>query len=90
MKKLIALILALGIAVVAVGCSNVTVMDESDIHGKEERFSMFVEVERCLTWKIVYDSETKVMYAVSYGGHSYGAFTLLVNPDGSPKLWEGK
>ena len=41
---------------------------------------------------IVYDNDTKVMYYVStdngnYAGN-YGTMTLLVNADGSPKLYE--
>lgn len=31
----------------------------------------------------------KVMYAVSGGAYNNGTFTLLVNPDGTPMLWEG-
>lgn len=32
---------------------------------------------------------TKVMYAISDGAHNYGNFTLLVNADGTPMLYEG-
>lgn len=35
--------------------------------------------------KIVYDTETKVMYAVLCDR----AMTLLVDEDGKPKLWKG-
>jgi len=50
--------------------------------------SMFVEVETTTYWKVVYQKETKVMYAVSYGSSNCGAFTLLVDADGKPMLWE--
>lgn len=50
--------------------------------------SMFVCVETALHWEIVYHRETKVMYAVSLGAYNIGTFTLLVNPDGTPMLWE--
>lgn len=50
--------------------------------------SMFVCVERSMTWIVVYHKESKIMYAVSNGGKSYGIFTLLVNPDGTPMIWE--
>lgn len=40
------------------------------------------------TW-IVYDRETGVMYAMSYGGYSYGTMTVMVNPDGTPRVYEG-
>ena len=37
---------------------------------------------------IVYDNETKVMYAVSDGMYNSGNLTVLVNADGTPKLYE--
>lgn len=51
--------------------------------------SMFVIVERTQVWNVVYHKDTKVMYAVSGGAYNNGTFTLLVNPDGTPMLWEG-
>lgn len=59
---------------------------ESEV--KEDTPSMFVEVESNWNWKIVYHEETKVMYAISRGSYNNGNFTVLVNPDGSPMLWE--
>lgn len=50
--------------------------------------SNFVVVERTAIWNIVYDKDTKVMYAVSDGSYNHGSFTLLVNSDGTPKLYE--
>lgn len=40
------------------------------------------------TW-IVYDRETGVMYAMSRGGYCYGSMTVMVNPDGTPRVYEG-
>lgn len=51
--------------------------------------SMFVQVESAGAWRVVYHRDTKVMYAVSYGSYNNGCFTLLVNADGTPMLWEG-
>lgn len=54
----------------------------------ENQPSMFVEIEKTGSWRIVYHKDTKVMYSVSYGGgYSYGVFTLLVNPDGTPMTY---
>lgn len=39
-------------------------------------------------YDIVYDKKTKVMYAVSQGYYNMGNFTLLVNSDGTPLLYE--
>lgn len=52
--------------------------------------SMFKQIETTGTWRIVYHRETKVMYAVSCSTYNYGNFTLLVNPDGTPMLYEGE
>ena len=37
---------------------------------------------------IVVDTETNVMYWVSTGSYNYGTLTLLVNEDGTPKLYQ--
>lgn len=52
--------------------------------GQEE---MFVEVYDGNGYHVVYHAETKVMYAA--GDVDYGdVFTVLVNPDGTPMIWE--
>lgn len=56
----------------------------------EEAPSMFVVVESSDIWRVVYHRETKVMYAVSDGYYNKGTFTLLVNADGTPMLYEGE
>lgn len=50
--------------------------------------SMFVQLEKTDYWRVVYHKDTKVMYAVSIGSYNSGNFTLLVNADGTPMLWE--
>ena len=37
---------------------------------------------------VVYDNETKVMYAVSDGNYTRGVLTMLVNADGTPRLYD--
>ena len=68
------------------GCSNYTVEDENE--QSDIKVSMFVEVEETGSWRVVYHRETKVMYVVSSYSYNSGNFTLLVNADGSPMLWE--
>ena len=83
MKKLLSIILVLVLCVGAfTACATVESESQNDT-------SMFVEVEYSGTWKVVYHRETKVMYAVSWGGYNSGTFTLLVDSDGTPMLWEG-
>ena len=56
----------------------------------EERPSIFVRVEQTITHVVVYDRETKVMYVMSAGSYNGGNFTMLVNADGTPKLYKEK
>lgn len=88
MKKLIATMLAIALCMCAfAGCSYPTV----ELEEKEaEVSSMFVRLENTGLWQIVYHKETKVMYAVSKGGYNGGNFTLMVNPDGTPQIWDGE
>ena len=78
MKKIIALMIVV-LAVVMTGCS--------EVEDKSLWNSDFVIVEENYKYYIVYHKETKVMYTVSYNN---GVFTLLVNADGTPMLWEGE
>lgn len=50
--------------------------------------NMFVCIQSTDFYDVVYHRDTKVMYAISRGAYNYGNFTLLVNPDGSPMLYE--
>ena len=81
MKRFIAM--AAIIAMLMAGCASVEV-------DKSPEVSMFVRVESVNGWWVVYHRETKVMYAISAGGYNAGNFTLLVNPDGTPMVWEGE
>lgn len=51
--------------------------------------SRMVYVEETGAYCIVYDKYTKVMYAVSNSGYNYGNFTLLVDANGNPLLYQG-
>ena len=86
MKRFIAGIVAC--IMILSGCSNVTVEDETQYNNKDTVTSMFVVVEKAACWIVVYNKDTKVMYAVSNSSYNHGNFTLLVNPDGTPMIWE--
>lgn len=75
MKKVIALLLIL---LMLVGCGKTT--------GEDKRF---VTIEKEWDYRIVADSETGVMYTVSNGVYNRGTFTLLVDKDGNPLIWDG-
>lgn len=88
MKKLIATILVIALSMCAfAGCSYSAIEQEEK---EDAEHSMFVRLENTGSWQIVYHKETKVMYAVSIGGYNSGNFTLMVNPDGTPQIWDGE
>lgn len=83
MKKLLCLITILLILLSCVGCGAPVNMDT------EKSGLSFVLVEQEIFtghyYKIVYHKETKVMYVLG----QYNDFTVMLNPDGSPMVWEG-
>lgn len=69
MKKRALTILAATVmaASILTGCSGMADI-ESDYDTESKNLqSMFVVVERCELWDVVYDKDTKVMYAVCFG-----------------------
>ena len=83
MKKII--LFAFVIALFLAGCGQSVQTDYS-----KDNKSMFTIVEDTEYWYVVYDNETKVMYAVSDGAYNRGTFTMLVDADGKPMIWEGE
>lgn len=81
MKRIIAIVLIL---LMLAGCAKVERVSEDPVD-----VSRFMMVEKNNIWEVVVDRETKVMYAVSIGSYNKGTFTLLVDADGKPLLWEG-
>lgn len=80
MKRAITTIIAL--AALVSGCATVETTHATD------NTSMFVKLEQADSWEVVYHRDTKVMYVVSDGSYNHGTFTMLVNHDGTPMLWE--
>lgn len=84
MKRLIVIALASLMILSLSACATKTT-DET-VRGESSRM---VKIEEAVTYCIVYDKETRVMYAVSQGGRSYGVFTALLDADGKPLLYRG-
>jgi hypothetical protein len=65
------------------GCSDNQITVDT-----EEDYSLFVVVERELlygyNYKVVYHKDTKVMYALS----NQNVFTVMIDAEGKPLLWE--
>ena len=90
MRKFLASLLLAAIMVFFCGCEAVTIEKANQ---NENPTSMFIEIERSGKWIIVYHRETMVMYAVGVSPYNTGScnngnFTLLVNADGSPMIYE--
>ncbi len=85
-KKILSVMLTLGLLFSLTGCNYSEV--ETEEKTKEDTSSMFVCVEESLSWIVVYHKETKVMYVISDGSYNHGTFTVLLDADGSPMLWE--
>lgn len=90
MKKLIAFLMAIALcACLFAGCGGSSVSTSSTYN--EDNPSMFITVEYVSeNWRVVYHKDTKVMYAVSAGSYNRGTFTAMLNPDGTPMIWEGE
>ena len=85
MKKLIVLLMTIALcACLLMGCGSPKVGENVS------KSSSFVVVEDGHGYYVVYHKDTKVMYTLSTSNYNMGNFTLLVNPDGSPMIWEGE
>lgn len=85
MTKLIVILMAIALcACLFAGCSGAPEVDEN-----VSKSSSFIIVEGGDCYYIVYHKDTKVMYVVSGGSYNRGTFTVMVNPDGTPMIWEG-
>jgi curli biogenesis system outer membrane secretion channel CsgG len=91
MKKLVVVLMAIALCACLFGCaSEVQVSKEGEVE-QESSTSMFIEVEKVIdNWRVVYHKDTKVMYVVSSGSYNRGTFTVMLNPDGTPMIWEGE
>lgn len=85
-KKILCLVLIVMMLFTCVGCTEMeTVQDTTEDPSSK---SMFVLIECGSLWSrysIVYHKETKVMYAVGCNTQ----FTVMLDADGKPLLWEG-
>lgn len=83
MKKKFKLTITIMLMVIGLmGCGSVPTENET------LNTSMFVVIEYGEYWDVVYHKDTKVMYAVSSWGDGKGVFSLLVDADGKPLLYE--
>lgn len=81
MKRLIVITLASLMILGLSGCFN-----ERPSEADTSKPSRMVIIEYTATYRIVYDRDTHVMYAVAIES---GVFTVLVDANGKPLLYEG-
>nr|WP_211148454.1 hypothetical protein [Ruminococcus sp. 1001270H_150608_F2] len=86
-SKFIATIVAIALVIMVlffVGCCDNT---NNSVKASDD---MFVTVSENSDYSVVYDRETKIMYTMSEGPYNVGNFTVLLNIDGTPKLYKGE
>lgn len=82
-----AILAAFVVVILLAGCGKVS---DAEIYAAErDENKMFVTIYHATSYRIVVDKDTRVMYSVSNGTYNGGNFTMLVNPDGTPRVWEG-
>ena len=95
MKKMIKRIIAglaafliiLSIMLTFAGCTSIKA-EAKEVDDTDDG-NTFILIDADYYCWIVYHKDTKVMYAVSRSGYNAGTYTLLVNADGTPMIWEG-
>ena len=85
MKKVITI---LCICLLLTGCGEATESTEESTKESKQKKSEFITIEDEWNYKVVYHRDSKVMYVVSRGSYNQGTFTLLVNADGTPMVYE--
>lgn len=87
MKKFIIILVILTFTLLLYACGPSM---EPDKDKDTSNMSMFVLLENSEAngFRVVYHRETKVMYVISTGMYNNGTFTVMLNPDGTPMLWE--
>lgn len=89
MKKIILFLVAVLMLVTICACAP----NQTESSEVKDMPSMFVEIEEIRNLRVVYHKDTKVMYVVCMASYNRkdlpSNFTLLVNSDGTPMLYEG-
>lgn len=79
---LLVVLIALGMGMLT-GCGNASQQDDG--------YAPFewIYINNIAMYRVGYDRDTGVMYSMSNGYSNSGTLTMLVNADGTPKVWEG-
>lgn len=85
-SKLIVIMIIVMLVIIGlsfIGCDNTN----NSVKASDD---MFVTISENPAYAVMYDRETKIMYAMSNSSYNVGNFTVLLNADGTPKLYKGQ
>lgn len=83
---LAAFLIIVSMVVMFAGCAS-TRAEATEVDDADDG-NTFILVDTDYYCWVVYHKDTKVMYAVSRSGYNAGTYTVLVNADGTPMIWE--
>ena len=86
---LAAFLIIVSIVVMFTGCASTRAEAKAKEVDDTDDGNTFILVNADYYCWVVYHKDTKVMYAVSRAPNNIGTYTLLVNADGTPMIWEG-
>ena len=84
---LAAFLIIVSIILMFAGCASIK-SEAKEVDDTDDG-NTFILVDADYYCWVVYHKDTKVMYAVSRSPNNIGTYTLLVNADGTPMIWEG-
>ena len=84
---LAAFLIIASIALMFTGCTSIKA-EAKEVDDTDDG-NTFILVDADYHCWVVYHKDTKVMYVVSRAPNNIGTYTLLVNTDGTPMVWEG-
>jgi hypothetical protein len=80
--------MALVLCLFLAGCGKKMTSVEDINNSKNASESMFVKVEQGDSYRIVYHRGTKVMYVISNRPGNNGTFTVMLDANGKPLLYQ--
>ena len=89
MRRWIVVAVIVALAAMLAGCGTMGKVDSQKIAETEIDNRMFMVVSEESSGRVLVDKSTGVMYWASDNSYNRGNLTLLVNPDGTPRIWEG-
>lgn len=89
MKKIFVVLIVIGLILGLCSCANRSDVPTSEAgkHNSFKAVSDVLQFDDIYMGAVFVDEDTGVLYWIS-GGHVH-TLTMLVNADGSPKLWQG-